>query len=161
MDSTPCNHAAPRPTAPEESGRGPVAIEHVLVVDDEPAQQMLSQLQLKKLGCQATVASSGEEAMSLFVSAKKENKPSPFDLVLMDMVMPGLDGLSASRAILDLYPGQNIVIASGYAPGAHAETADRLGLFWLLKPYTITDLAQTVRAAGGKRSSTSPTPPAN
>ena len=148
------------PIAPDGAGRAPAPEPrvHVLVVDDEPAQQLLSQVQLKKLGCDATVVSSGEAALQLFSSTKQQSRPSPFDLVLMDMVMPGLDGMAASKAIRDLYPGQNIVIASGYAPGAQAEEAGRLGLLWLVKPYTITALADAIRTARNRIPGASPVP---
>ncbi|MFZ4396709.1 MAG: response regulator [Kiritimatiellia bacterium] len=132
-------HSALSPT-PEGCG-------YILVVEDEPALQVVSRLQLNKLGCTATIVSSGEEAVSLFTSAKVENRPSPFDLVLMDMVMPGLDGLTTSRHIRNLYPDQRITIVSGYPPDTHTAEINQLGLFWLVKPYSFTDLSESIRAA--------------
>ncbi len=146
------------PSVPENAGRAPVPgnKEHILVVDDDPVQQMLSRLQLQKLGCDATVASSGEEALALFASTKQANQPSPFNLVLMDKVMQGLDGMTACKEILNLFPGQNIVIVSGYTPGEHADEVAQLGLSWLVKPYTIADLAKSIRSAINKDARTAP-----
>jgi len=157
MDSAPSNDSARPPrlpeeppclNAPENTSHLPAAGERgrVLIVDDDTTQQMLSRLQLKRLGCAATTASSGEEAVAHFESAAQANNPAPFDLVLMDLIMQGMDGLAACRAIRKLYPRQHLVIVSGYTPGAHAEEIARLGIIWLVKPYTIAELANTVRA---------------
>ena len=137
----------PHPATPPPAAPAPAtgAGNRILVVDDEPAQQTLSRKQLQKLGYETTVAASGEEAVSLFTAAQKANQPAPFALILMDLVMQGLDGMASSKAILALYPGQRIVIVSGYTRAQTAE-ASQLGLAWLAKPYTIAELAQTVRA---------------
>ena len=137
------------PVAPDTTGNAPVAEyrDRVLVVDDEPAQRMLSRIQLKKLGCDATVVTCGEEAVALFESASAEGQPSPFDLVLMDMVMPGLDGIATCKIILGMYPTQSMMIVSGYPPGARASEAAQLGLAWLTKPYTFAELAQSIQIA--------------
>jgi len=65
----------------------------VLVVDDEPLARRLLEQQLTTLGFVVTLAEDGEQALSL--SAARE-----FDLILMDIAMPTLDGLAATRAIL-------------------------------------------------------------
>ena len=135
-----------RPVAqPDTAASAPQNMPRVLVVDDEPGLQMLSQLQLQKLGCDVTVASSGEEALARFASAKQENLASPYALVLMDLVMQGLDGLETSREILLLYPGQKITIVSGYAPDPQIKAANQIGIGWLVKPYAIAELAKLVQ----------------
>ena len=138
-----------RPNSTESVRRAPAPAsrEHILVVEDEPAQQMISRIQLQKLGCDVTLASSGEEAVALFAALRNENKLSPFNLVMMDKIMQGIDGVAASREIRNLFPTQNIVIVSGYTPEAHAREVAQLNLSWLVKPYTIADLANAIRAA--------------
>jgi len=69
-----------------------MAIKNVLVVDDSPTDSHLVTQILKKLGYSVIHAASGEEAIA---TAKKE-KP---DLILMDIVMPGMSGFEATRAI--------------------------------------------------------------
>ncbi|WP_343032218.1 PAS domain-containing hybrid sensor histidine kinase/response regulator [Allochromatium palmeri] len=66
----------------------------VLVVDDEPLACQLLERQLTPLGFVVTPASDGEQAVTLTAT-------HDFDLILMDMVMPTLDGLVATRTILD------------------------------------------------------------
>jgi CheY-like chemotaxis protein/HPt (histidine-containing phosphotransfer) domain-containing protein len=64
----------------------------VLVVEDNPVNQKVAQKFLERLGCSVRVAGDGAEALEM--SARE-----PFDLILMDMQMPVMDGVSATRAI--------------------------------------------------------------
>ena len=66
---------------------------HVLVVDDEPVNRLLAGEQLARLGMRATAVATGEEAVDAMAVA------DPPQLVLMDVVMPGIDGLEATRRI--------------------------------------------------------------
>ena len=69
-----------------------MAIKNVLVVDDSPTDAHLISEILKKHGYQVITATSGEEG----VAKAKSSKP---DLILMDIVMPGMSGFEATRAI--------------------------------------------------------------
>ena len=69
-----------------------MAIKNVLVVDDSPTDSHLLSEILKKNGYTVANASSGEEG----IAKAKSNKP---DLILMDIVMPGMSGFEATRAI--------------------------------------------------------------
>lgn len=69
-----------------------MAIKNVLVVDDSPTDAHMITDILSKHGFNITIASSGEEAMT----KSKTEKP---DLILMDVVMPGMSGFEATRAI--------------------------------------------------------------
>jgi len=69
-----------------------MAIKNVLVVDDSPTDSHLLTEMLKKNGFTVTTASSGEEG----ITKAKSVKP---DLILMDIVMPGMSGFEATRAI--------------------------------------------------------------
>jgi len=124
----------------------PTGHERILVVDDDPGQQTLSLLQLNKLGYITTVVSGGEEAVALFEAASKAVKPAPFDLVMADMIMKGIDGLATCRKIISLYPKQKMIIASGHALDEHAKQTNEMGIDWLAKPYTTADLARSVRS---------------
>jgi PAS domain S-box-containing protein len=65
---------------------------HVLVVEDNPVNQRLCGLQLQRLGCKVEFAASGIEAVEAMRAGR-------FDIVLMDMQLPGLDGCGATREI--------------------------------------------------------------
>ena len=67
---------------------------HVLLVDDNAINQKVAQRLLAKLGCQVVVASDGYEAIACATAPG-----APYQLILMDIQMPGLDGVAATRAI--------------------------------------------------------------
>jgi hypothetical protein len=69
---------------------------HVLLVEDKLVNQKVVKLMLQNFGCQVTVAKNGEEAVELF----RENE---FDLVLMDIQMPKMDGITAQKIIRENY----------------------------------------------------------
>jgi len=139
--------AAPEEEAPAEVDIGhlPGGTERILVVDDEPGQRFLAQVYLKKMGYTSTVVSTGKEAVALFEKTGRENKPSPFDLVLTDMIMEELDGLATCRAIRKLYPSQELVIMSGHIPDGYAHQIKELEAHWLNKPFTPIELARAIR----------------
>jgi PAS domain S-box-containing protein len=132
----------------EEAKRAslPRGNERILVVDDEVVQQRIAGKWLKKLGYSATSASSGAEAVALFEAAKQAGEPAPFDLVMMDMVMVGMDGVAASKEIRHIYSEQKLLIVSGHAPDNLDAEAKALGISWLTKPYTAAGLAHALRA---------------
>jgi twitching motility two-component system response regulator PilH len=67
-------------------------IKNILVVDDSPTERHVLNELLIKSGYNVTTAKSGEEAIA-------KSKAEPFDLILMDVVMPGMNGYQATRTI--------------------------------------------------------------
>jgi CheY-like chemotaxis protein len=65
---------------------------HILLVEDNPVNQKVAQRLLEKAGHAVTLAANGREALACVLSR-------PFDLVLMDVQMPEMDGLEATAAI--------------------------------------------------------------
>jgi len=118
--------------------------ERILVVDDEAVQLRTAQRILQHLGYFVDTAQSGEKAIELCVGHRLE---SPFDLLIIDMVMPGgLDGLATIAQIRQRFATQKVLIASGYAPDHLNDAARQRGLPWLAKPYTLSSLASAVRS---------------
>ncbi len=67
----------------------------ILLVDDSPVNLAVGSKLLKKMGCDVDAASSGQQALSLF----QDGKGNRFDMVLMDLMMPGMSGLEATKQI--------------------------------------------------------------
>ena len=113
----------------------------ILVVDDIPVNQRLAVQLLKRLGYQAEVAASGEEAI-------RRVRQHPFDLIFMDVQMPGMDGHATTRAIRGLtdLPVRPWIIAMT----AHARSEDRKASLaagmddFLSKPIAPADLAHAI-----------------
>lgn len=102
-----------------------------LLAEDHPIQQALAVELLHAAGWQVTLAGDGRQAVKLA-------QPGRFDLVLMDLCMPVLDGLAAARDIrARLGPGLPIVLLSADAPGPVAGAAFD---DWLLKPLDLSAL---------------------
>lgn len=94
-------HALARPAvAPATAGRRL----SVLVAEDNEINGLLATRTLERLGCSAVWARDGREALSL-AEAALTGKRAPFDLVLLDIRMPELDGLAAARQIRTLENG--------------------------------------------------------
>lgn len=116
--------------------------ERLLVVDDEMIQLRAARRMLTHLGYHVTTVQSGEAAVGFFEAAKGCEK---FDLVIVDMLMPGLDGIETVEQIRQHRPGQKAIIASGYAPEKTSALAAKRHMAWLAKPYSLPDLARVVR----------------
>jgi PAS domain S-box-containing protein len=93
--------------APDDVRQGPIAAQcSVLLVDDNEINALVAQRMLEKLGCDVTVARHAREAIESCTHASK-TAGSDFDLVLMDVHMPDIDGFEAARLIRDLYRAAN------------------------------------------------------
>jgi PAS domain S-box-containing protein len=134
---------APKLSAgPLPRGKG----ENILVVDDEDSVRVIMRSTLESFGYRAVVAADGAEAVALFRSA-----PALFDMALVDMQMPGLDGGKTIMALRHIRPGLPIVGASGLATNQNREQAAANGVrHFLDKPFSVETLIRTVHAAMAK-----------
>ncbi len=103
-------------------------IPHILLVDDSEAiLKMLSRL-LEEKGYRVSCATSGEEALKLF-------RDETFNLVLVDILLPGMSGLILLKLIKEINPETDVVIVSGNASTFTAIKALRLGAYdYIVKP---------------------------
>src|SRR5579871_3890895 len=122
----------------------------VLLAEDNPVNQTLAVRVLERLGHRVQVANNGREAI-------ERAEAEQFDLILMDVQMPEMDGLEATSAIraAEAGTGKHVPIV---AMTAHAMKGDRekcLGAGmdgYLAKPIRIDDLKQVISGAGQNRS---------
>ena len=119
----------------------------VLVADDNEVAQRLCRRVLEKAGHKVLTASDGQEAVNLAL----ENSP---DIILMDVAMPGMDGLEAMRQIRAQKPRMTVVIASAHSMANDRERFLAAGADDVLsKPFKLTDLTGVVDRLGGRSSS--------
>lgn len=112
----------------------------VLVVDDEEVMRVTSKAILQDLGYDVVMAENGQQALDIIRDAEE-----PFDLVLLDMIMPVMNGLDCFLALKKMLPDLPVVICSGFSreEDLQALKGNRPNGI-LKKPYLRADLSQVV-----------------
>lgn len=105
----------------------------ILLVDDDPDDIFLIRRLLDKFHTRVTVSKSGHEAREILRGKK-------FDLVLFDLVMPGLDGLEFMLSAAGLQPGAHFLLVTGYPMSPKIDAVLKLGAVMLAKPLTESSL---------------------
>ena len=136
------------PAVPQKPSLGPVARSapdrtwrgsgSVLIVDDEEPVRSTTAQMIAYFGFEVKQAGSGLQALELVRAA-----PNPFDLVLLDLTMPGMDGYETFTALRLLRPAQRIVVFSGYsAENSRARFAGQNLNGFLQKPFSADALRE-------------------
>src|SRR2546427_1708019 len=113
----------------------------VLVVDDEALTLRTINRGLREEGFDVFTATSGEDALKVF----HEEKP---DLILLDIVLPGMDGVEVLRQMKKANPASIVLMMSAYHMVDRAVEAMKLGAYdYLIKPFHLADLIATMRRA--------------
>lgn len=116
--------------------------ELVLIVDDEEAMLELAREVLSEEGYRVVTARDGFEARSIYTRRHRE-----IDLVILDLVMPGMDGAQCYRELKEVNPGIKAFFCTGYMPDQMVTSLisrDRLAV--LQKPFTHDQLIRTIAA---------------
>ncbi|MGO8878957.1 MAG: response regulator [Desulfomonilaceae bacterium] len=119
----------------------PGGTETVLLVDDEDLLRELGARILNQYGYHVITASNGKEALEIY-----QREGESISLVILDLIMPEMDGRQCMAEILRIDPNVKVVIASGYSESgpANGTMADRAKGF-VQKPYNVRQFLQTVR----------------
>ena len=137
-----------------------IALARILVVDDDTAVQLTIRLLLERAGHTVMTASDGRNGLVL-------SRTGEFDLLFLDIFMPGMDGFETMRLVRQRYPSVQIIVISGHSIPSETNPAPdfltmarKLGAVRSLqKPFRPDALLQTVAACleDAKRSSSSRT----
>ena len=122
----------------------------ILLVDDHRGVRAAVKAVLERAGHDVLVAPSGERAVEL-----AKGHPGPIDVLLADVVMPGMDGFEVARSVRALRPRAQVLFMSGHLGSTFADVARSEGSF-LPKPFAAADLRQ---ALDGVSSMQEPRPP--
>jgi len=119
---------------------------NILFVEDEASVRGIAAKALRKKGYLVTEAEDGEEALELL-----EEADTPFDLMISDVVMPGMDGPTLLRSGRKLLGDARIVFISGYAEEEFSELlSEEPDVTFLPKPFTFAELAEKVKSEIGE-----------
>lgn len=113
----------------------------VLLVDDEETfvKTLCERLNMRDM--KSDTAFAGEQALGFIA----ENEP---DVMVLDLKMPGMDGMEVLRRIKKKYPSIQVIILTGHGTDKDKEEAKRVGIFdYIQKPVDINMLAQKIKAA--------------
>jgi PAS domain S-box-containing protein len=115
----------------------------ILLADDEDLVRSLGQRILEKAGYRVLTACNGRQALEIYKQKRNE-----IALVVLDLIMPVMDGKQCLAEILDVNPGAKVLIASGYSPdGGTRDMLERGATGFVTKPYDVKHLIQAVREA--------------
>ena len=115
----------------------------VLLVEDEPMVRAVAERALTRHGYQVITADNGEEALEHL------GKGEHIDLLISDVVMPGMDGPTMVREARKSRPDLKILFMSGYAEEQLRNSIDIENVNFLPKPFSVTELAEAARRAVG------------
>lgn len=124
----------------EKSQRVVMGTGNILIVDDEPVVRMTAKLMLEKLGYTVLEAENGREGIEMY-----ERHQQTVQLVLLDMLMPVMDGTECFQRLKELDPEVKVVISSGFTRDADLHLLKEQGLCdFVRKPLNMAELSETV-----------------
>lgn len=120
------------------SDNDPGAIRRLLVVDDEPIVGKRLHQVFTKIGFE--IETYTDSASALVAIAER-----PFDIVVTDLKMEGIDGIEVLKRVRRQNPATQVIIITGYASPDTAELAQQEGVFaFLAKPFRLDELKQVI-----------------
>ncbi|MCF6245850.1 MAG: response regulator [Desulfobacula sp.] len=115
--------------------------ESVLLVDDEERILTVGREICKALGYSVVTADSGKEALKIY-----KNKTKKINLVILDMIMPEMNGLETFMELKKLNPDIKVLLSTGYSIDEKAQEMLRQGCKgYILKPYSVIDFSHKLR----------------
>ncbi|MBW2116758.1 MAG: PAS domain S-box protein [Deltaproteobacteria bacterium] len=119
----------------------------ILLVDDEEMITDVGGQLLEKLGYRALTAKSGRETIPLY-----ENNKADIDMVILDMIMPGMSGGETYDRLKEINPDIKVLLSSGYSINGQAKKIlDRGCNAFIQKPFNLKELAKKVREVLDKK----------
>ncbi|RMF94951.1 MAG: PAS domain S-box protein, partial [Candidatus Schekmanbacteria bacterium] len=124
-----------------EEAEASIGFEKVLVVEDEETVRELTREIMSSKGYRVDTAETPEEALE-----KAGNGAGPFDLLITDLIMPGMDGIELSKKIKERNPSIKTLVMSGYSDNEFLRNGGLKGnIPYIQKPFTPQALLKKVR----------------
>jgi two-component system cell cycle sensor histidine kinase/response regulator CckA len=116
---------------------------HILLVEDEDAVRSFSVRALQNKGYDVLEANGGDTALELLL----KDKPK-LDLMVSDVMMPGMDGIELGKHVREMYPNLKIIFMSGYTEDKFKDDMAP-DIHFIAKPFTLKQLAEKVKEVLG------------
>ncbi len=117
----------------------------ILIVDDEKDFVEMFSLRLTRQGERVSAAYSGQEALDLL-------KTTPIDVVILDIRMPGMDGIQTLKEIKATYPLVEVILLTGHGSTETAVEGMKAGAFdYLMKPADFDDISTKLANAWNRK----------
>ena len=137
----PAIKVVPAATSANVAAAPPGGSETILLVEDEAALREITCEYLQSRGYNVLTAGSGMQALEICRAHE-----TPIDILMTDIIMPGIKGQELVKAALDMRPQMHVIYVSGYTDrGLEIATTENNAVL-LRKPYSLTDLGHTIRS---------------
>jgi len=113
----------------------------ILIVEDEDAVRLFTARALSSKGYDVSDAACGEDALDMLEAGDKR-----FDLMISDVVMPGMDGPTLADRAKAIHPSLKIILISGYAEEALRRKGEEVKYDFLAKPFSLNELAEKAKS---------------
>jgi two-component system cell cycle sensor histidine kinase/response regulator CckA len=133
------------PPAKLAAGNDSISGLRLLLVEDDAAVRSILERGLKRFGPSVTIAA--DAALALAAMAGN----APFDVLVSDIMMPGIDGVELAAEARRRQPGLGVVLMSGFAEPPLHRAADAQGVLFLSKPFALGELVSTIATAAAAR----------
>ena len=117
----------------------------LLLVEDDPAVRSILERGIKRFGPLVTTAPDAMIALDILDTGAE------FDVLVSDIMMPGIDGVELASRCLRMRPGMGIVLMSGFAEAPLHRAVSATDVHFLSKPFALADLAHAIVQAKGAR----------
>jgi two-component system, cell cycle sensor histidine kinase and response regulator CckA len=145
----PANAAAKDVAPAAQTAAVPGGSETILLVEDEAALREITCEYLQSRGYNVLSASSGLQALEICRA-----HDAPIHILMTDIIMPGIQGPELVKSALNMRPQMRVIYVSGYTDrGLELASTDKNAVL-LRKPYSLSDLGQTIRSTTGAPGST-------
>jgi CheY-like chemotaxis protein len=135
------NSSMPPSSSPElMTGEG-----NVVIIDDDGVLRLLTQRMVSKLGYKVEVFNDARDVLHFFEekTTRQAFRPEEVDLVISDIVMPGISGAQLAKELAQKKPGLKILLVSADAPQLHEIDEDKQP--FIRRPFRHHELAETVK----------------
>lgn len=122
-----------------------MSCDRILLVDDEEAFVKTLGKRLAARGFRVETVGSGEEAV-------EKTKRQTFDVIVLDLAMPGIDGIETLKQLLAINSDLQVILLTGHGSIEKAVEATKLGAVdFMQKPANLPDLLEQIREAGTRK----------